>query len=38
MLQMLKANNRKIHEWTPFVVYGLPTVQLPKELQAGNSS
>ncbi len=38
MLQMLKANNRKIHEWAPFVVYGLPTVQLPKELHAGNSS
>jgi hypothetical protein len=33
MLQMLKVNNRKIHEWAPFIVYGLPTVQLPKELQ-----
>jgi hypothetical protein len=37
MLQMLKAK-RKVHEWAPFIVCGLPTVCLPVELQAGNSS
>ncbi len=37
MLQMLKAK-RKVHEWVPFIVCGLPTVCLPVELQAGNSS
>jgi CHAT domain-containing protein len=37
MLQMLKAKC-KIHEWAPFVVYGLPTICLLAKLQVGNSS
>ncbi|CAK9867312.1 unnamed protein product, partial [Sphagnum jensenii] len=32
MLKMIE-NERKVHEWAPFFVCGLPTVCLPKELQ-----
>ncbi|CAK9879775.1 unnamed protein product [Sphagnum jensenii] len=37
MLEMHEAKH-KVHEWAPFVVCGLPTVRLPWELQAGDST
>jgi hypothetical protein len=37
MLKMIKDGD-KVHEWAPFFVCGLPTVCLPKELQAATSS
>ncbi|CAM6059367.1 unnamed protein product [Sphagnum tenellum] len=37
MLEMHEAKH-KVQEWAPFVVCGLPTVCIPWELQAGDSS